>query len=152
MKKVCKACGIEKERNADNFHRLTRAKDGFDYYCKLCRRELALLRNLNPEKCDGIREDCRRRAYKSRYGITPEQKEEMFVAQGRKCASCGSTDPRSKNGWMLDHDHETDKVRGVVCQPCNVALGQVRDSIEHLKRLIEYLQFHKGLLAQGATN
>jgi Recombination endonuclease VII len=73
------------------------------------------------------------------YGMTPEKREEMFNAQGRCCAVCKSTEHGGR-GWQIDHDHATDEVRGILCQHCNLALGQAKDSIEILQALIEYLR------------
>lgn len=77
-----------------------------------------------------------------RYGITFADKEAMLTAQGNQCACCGSSDPRGKNGWHVDHCHSTGKVRGLLCLYCNVALGKVQDSVDHLKKLIQYLEKH----------
>lgn len=75
-----------------------------------------------------------------RYGLTPETRNALFVAQGSVCAACGSPDPKGIRGWHVDHDHVTGKVRGIVCLYCNVALGKVQDSVERLQRLIVYLE------------
>lgn len=77
-----------------------------------------------------------------RYGITFAEKEAMLTSQGNRCACCGSEDPRGKNGWHVDHCHATGKVRGLLCLYCNVALGKVQDSVDHLKKLITYLETH----------
>jgi len=80
------------------------------------------------------------------YGISLEERERIFESQGRTCASCGNTEPGSKKGWAIDHNHETDEIRGILCTPCNVALGMVKDSIERLHQLETYLRkFQKTL-------
>lgn len=78
---------------------------------------------------------------KRHYGLTPEQYEVLWAAQGMKCAACGNTDPGRKNGqWSIDHCHDTKIVRGIVCNGCNLALGHVKDSVERLQMLIDYLK------------
>jgi hypothetical protein len=42
--------------------------------------------------------------------------------------------------WVLDHDHDTGKVRGWICSPCNVTLGAFGDNTINLKRAIKYLE------------
>jgi len=74
-----------------------------------------------------------------RYGLTAEQWDAMFEAQGRCCAVCKRTETKSW-GWHTDHSHRTKVVRGILCDGCNRALGAVDDSIETLIALIEYLQ------------
>ncbi len=58
-----------------------------------------------------------------KYGLTPESWTALFAGQGRKCASCGSTEPGTTWGWHTDHDHQTGRVRGILCLPCNVLAG-----------------------------
>lgn len=85
----------------------------------------------------------RRKAHlKTQYGLTPETRDELLTSQGNRCACCGSDSPNHKQGWVVDHDHVTGKVRGILCQPCNLTLGKVRESTDHLKALIAYLEKH----------
>jgi|LakMenEpi03Aug12_release.lakeMendotaPanAssembly.Ray.scaffolds.fasta_scaffold355094_2 hypothetical protein len=91
-----------------------------------------------------INEYRRRQHYKYKYGMTIEDKEAMLAEQGGVCACCGSTEPRAKYGWAVDHCHTTGKVRGILCHHCNVTLGKVSDSPDHLKKLIAYLEKHCG--------
>ncbi len=73
-------------------------------------------------------------------GITHEQRDQLLKEQGNKCACCGTKDPGSVKGWHVDHCHKTDKIRGVLCATCNIALGHAGDSIEKLKQMITYLE------------
>ncbi len=47
---------------------------------------------------------------------------------------------RRKKVWVVDHDHDTGKIRGIICNPCNVQLGAFKDSIEELEEAIKYLR------------
>lgn len=87
--------------------------------------------------------DERRRAYhlKKYYGIAPAEYEALLFAQQNSCAICRSTDPKDRwDRFHVDHDHRTGKVRGLLCGPCNTAIGKLKDSIPLLKAAIEYLQ------------
>jgi len=84
--------------------------------------------------------------YKAKYGISLDERDALLAEQGGKCAACATADPGPK-GWMTDHDHaccpmpETcgQCIRGIVCMPCNLALGHVNDSTERLQALMDYL-------------
>lgn len=80
------------------------------------------------------------RAYK--YGITPEDFKNMHESQQGKCAIC-STKPKTKRGLHVDHDHDTGKVRGLLCHGCNVALGSFKEDVTLLNKAIEYLRSKK---------
>ena len=82
----------------------------------------------------------RRCKLKQKYNLTIKQWEAIFTSQGRRCAACGSSDPKGKVGWHTDHDHVTNNVRGILCHNCNVTLGLVHDSVAHLNSLVNYLQ------------
>ena len=57
------------------------------------------------------------------YGITQEMYEEMLSKQSGKCALCGG--PPGKRGLFVDHNHKTGRVRGLLCDGCNWAIGAV---------------------------
>lgn len=54
------------------------------------------------------------------YGLEPGEYDRMLEAQDGRCAICGKQ-PRSKR-LSVDHDHDTNKVRALICQPCNRGL------------------------------
>lgn len=89
----------------------------------------------------GKRNKDRRRARQIErdYGITIEQWNELFTKQGNKCAICLGIEPRGGKGWVTDHNHSTNRVRGVLCNVCNVMLGHGQDSIEIFQSAITYL-------------
>jgi hypothetical protein len=75
------------------------------------------------------------------YNMTIESWNILFEAQGRCCAVCKSPYPGRKNGqWSTDHSRKTGKVRGIVCNGCNLALGHVKDDPDRLRMLIQYLE------------
>jgi hypothetical protein len=150
MKKLCWLCNTEKEVNEANFHRLTKSKSGFDYYCKECQNKRGMERYYS-EKGPEIRKKNLERVHRYLYGITREERHKIFEAQGRKCAACKSEFPGNKHGWVLDHDHETSKVRGVLCHSCNVALGSVKDFTSRLEALITYLKAHQPLVLKAVA-
>jgi hypothetical protein len=78
------------------------------------------------------------------YGITLADWDALFESQGRRCGNpgCRITEHGGKN-WATDHDHVTGKVRSILCQGCNVALGSVNESSEKLAGLIQYLKEHE---------
>lgn len=84
-------------------------------------------RAANPEKLRGLH-------LKYKYGITAEQWDAMFAAQGSCCAACRSADPKHKRGWHTDHDHNTGAVRGILCHRCNVTLGNLGDDASGVAR------------------
>lgn len=83
----------------------------------------------------------RRRNEKLRalYGITLEERDAMFTAQGSKCAICGGTEPGAKD-WHTDHDHNAGHVRGILCNNCNLLLGHAEDNPVRLLAAMDYLR------------
>ena len=68
------------------------------------------------------------RHLKRHYGITTAERDALFQAQGNRCARCGTDKPGCKNGWHIDHCHDTEVVRGILCQRCNLILGMQGDN------------------------
>ena len=65
----------------------------------------------------------------------------MLVAQGGVCKICGGDKPDGKHGWHVDHCHVTDRIRGLLCNLCNIGLGGFKDDPAVLQKAIEYLRF-----------
>ncbi|SRR6266513_3869538 len=85
-----------------------------------------------------VKEIDRRKLLKHRYNITPEQYDILLESQDGKCAICGGG-PVGRNRLSVDHDHKTGRVRGLLCQNCNMILGNSHDDTNKLQRAIEYL-------------
>jgi hypothetical protein len=92
--------------------------------------------------------DSRAPSRRTIYGITPNEQDAILVHQGGKCAGCGTTAPGGI-GWCVDHDHACRFcagagcrrcVRGILCSPCNHALGDARDAPATLRSLADYLE------------
>ena len=94
----------------------------------------------NPEK---VKLKNRRCKLKRAYGISIEDYDSMLLLQEGKCAICGSTDSGKKdNTFSIDHDHNTGKVRSLLCSNCNFVLGLVGDNISILQKSIDYIKKH----------
>jgi hypothetical protein len=75
-----------------------------------------------------------------RYGITFEDFEALLEAQGGGCAICGTQTPTGNHGRLVvDHDHATGAVRGILCGRCNQLLGIAQDDTSLLKAAVKYL-------------
>ena len=84
------------------------------------------------------------------YGLTLEQYTAMVEYQDHKCKICGiheTDNALDKTGnpkrLSIEHDHETGQIRGLLCNPCNTALGSFKDNVESLQRAILYLEGSK---------
>lgn len=77
-----------------------------------------------------------------KFNINTNDYGQLFNKQGKKCAICRSSKPGRKGVKYLsvDHCHETDKVRGLLCMRCNLLIGQAQDNIDILKSAIDYLE------------
>jgi hypothetical protein len=73
---------------------------------------------------------------KNEYHITLDDFDRMIVEQSGRCKICGQADPK----LHIDHDHQTGKVRGLLCGPCNRALGIAKDNPALLRAMAAYLE------------
>lgn len=82
----------------------------------------------------------RKHMLKKKYGLTLAQFEAMLETQGGTCAIC----EREQIGMNLhvDHCHQTGRVRGLLCSPCNTAIGQFGDDPDRLVAAMQYLIKH----------
>lgn len=65
---------------------------------------------------------------------------QMLESQNNCCAICGSHQDNFKRQLCVDHNHETGKARGLLCDACNGGIGKLKDSIELLEKAINYLK------------
>lgn len=138
---------------------MARSKDAVRAYNRAYRAKnrdrinasLRLWKKQNPDKVRGYS----RQAYtknplrvrniqlKRKFGIDLATYETMRDAQDNRCAVCHCDTPGGKGDWHVDHDHSTGHVRGLLCQNCNIGLGNFQDSPRFLAAAIKYLQKHK---------
>lgn len=101
------------------------------YRCRLCRRD-------------------RRR--EERFKITSVEYKKLLQDQNNVCAICKkpesyslsstnySLDSNKPRQLSVDHCHSSKKIRGLLCNQCNIGLGKFKDSIEYLLSAVEYLK------------
>lgn len=108
-------------------------RNGVEQYRKQKDKQLAWRKN-NPE-----RYAARQRKYhlRRKYAMTDADFQALVVAQGGKCACCGTI-----AGLVIDHDHASGSVRSLLCQPCNKGLGCFYDDPAKLRLAAEYLEKH----------
>lgn len=104
------------------FHKDKSKKDGREDRCK---------------SCSSIHH--REMSYKRLYGITAQQYQDMYESQEGKCSIC-------KNKFDLlcvDHNHQTNKVRSLLCNDCNYNLGRYKEDKSIFQRFIDYIDFYE---------
>tara|TARA_B100001059_G_C17453368_1_gene388534 strand:+ start:117 stop:596 length:480 start_codon:yes stop_codon:yes gene_type:complete len=74
------------------------------------------------------------------YGLTTTEYDNMLREQNGVCAICGSDNPRGKNVFVIDHNHDTGEVRGLLCDMCNKGIGCLGDNLDKLRSAVLYLE------------
>lgn len=138
-------CGVQFQ----NAKRSARRLDRLERKCESCGGPVPVLRRLGAIYCS---EACKRNAISVRwrerapgymrrylYGVTPEQYAALLAKQDNRCAICKTDTPNGQGGWHVDHDHTTGAVRGLLCNSCNLMLGQAKDDPDRLRAALAYL-------------
>ena len=82
----------------------------------------------------------RRYRLRVEYGMTEEDYQQWLYKQDGKCAICGISESEALGGrFRVDHNHDTTKVRGLLCHSCNIGLGHLGDSIALVRKALGYL-------------
>jgi hypothetical protein len=110
----------------------------------------------NPTKRQKIYRKCH---LKTMFNMTLEDFDLLFETQDYKCAICGSLEPKGKN-WQIDHDHSCclgrtscgKCVRGILCAPCNWALGLFNENVETMEKAIKYVTLRRRISEEVEFN
>lgn len=148
-RKTCTKCGEEKPLSEFRINKQGRL--GRHSRCRACEaqyqrekykrnpeRHAAYIKawqERHPERAAAIKRRCELRR---NYGLTPEDYDSLLHQQQGGCAICG----QAPNGRALnvDHDHVTGRVRGLLCDDCNQAIGKLKDDPQLLLRAAKYLR------------
>lgn len=148
--KACSKCGVV----TDDFGPDFRAKDLLQSSCRSCYKAFDLVRYQKKrlQKCEYQRRyyanlsaeersiRSRRHYLKANYGLSVEEYEAMLSLQNGLCALClKPPSGRRMKVLQVDHCHKTGRVRGLLCNECNTAIGRLGDSEEGIRRTLEYL-------------
>lgn len=133
------------------------AKAATEKYCTKCKLTLPVGRfgkkandpDLYRSSCNQCLAEYRRNAYgkrsiRSLYGLSPEQYAAMLARQAGKCLVCGLPE-RGKRGQRkfslaVDHCHATGVVRGLLCNKCNLGIGNFDDDPARLEAAAAYIR------------
>ena len=125
--KICTKC--KTDRPISDYYKNKGTKDGLTCWCKSCKSK------YQKENPDISRRSNKKSQLKRRYGLTIESRKQMYVDQDGRCLLCDRLIPYSDT--VVDHDHDTDKVRGLLCRHCNTSLGWFENRKERILRYIK---------------
>ena len=127
--KTCTKCGVEKELT--EFYKSKLGPQGRSSECKACTnaRQKA---NYDPVKN-------RAKNLRNRFGMSLEDYDQILESQNGQCRICGTDTPGNKGRFVVDHNHATEKVRGLLCWSCNVGIGHLQDDPSILLSAFNYL-------------
>jgi hypothetical protein len=131
--KTCTKCNITKELS--EFNKSINGKFQKRGDCKICQSKYARIRNK-------ITYDSQVKwkwNMKSTFNLTVDDYNNLFTKQKGCCAICKKHQSEFRKRLAIDHDHETDIIRGLLCSSCNTALGLLKDDVEILESAINYL-------------
>lgn len=137
--KKCPSCGEVKP--ITEFYRDKKAKDGKTPHCKKCHNLQTILYRKNTPNYKERRAEVDR---VRKYGLSNDEYTLMLSNQNNRCGICGKlfTSQDSATVPHVDHDHETGKVRALLCKACNTALGSLKDNPELCIRAAAYLNHY----------
>lgn len=139
--KQCTVCKETKE--LDQFYNVKSTKDGKGYRCKECDNKARQKWSANNPERSHLSQ--RQRNLKHRFGVDLEWYEKQFKKQNYSCAICETKTNKTvgdRQFWnfSVDHCHDSGKIRGILCNNCNRALGLFQDNPELLKKAASYVE------------
>lgn len=111
-------------------------RGGYMPFCKPCRNDYwRELRASSPERNRSHIDAVLRSKLLTVYGMRPEDYERMVAEHDDRCALCNTNDTGRGarfRTWNIDHCHETNRVRGLLCHDCNIKLGHYEWFMKHV--------------------
>lgn len=146
LSRTCQKCGIT--QLFVEFYKNKLCAGGYDTTCKSCMKLQArtYYKENKKEVLTRINNgwlDQKARVLKEKYGMTLDDYKFLHDEQEGKCKLCNSYKELladRTDQLVVDHCHSSGKVRGLLCQHCNMALGLFKDSINTLTNALEYLK------------
>jgi len=151
MTRICPKCKRELPLTSEYFCRSKREKYGFVYSCKKCiyadkkryykTEQGKAARKRRRQKYRSTaegREKHREEMLRYRHGITLEEYNRLFEQQNGLCAICEGVNVDGR-GLAVDHNHQTGKVRGLLCFDCNLLLGRLENLPKAINKVKQYL-------------
>lgn len=140
---LCPVCRVCVSRQQKVYQKTERGRRVRQEYCRRNRERISRYakeyRRKNRDKIARRGKEWHKKTWFWRkYGVTSEAHEQMYLDQNRCCALCGEPVPYDK--IVTDHDHKTNKIRGLLCQRCNLGLGVFGDTLEGFRRATQYLE------------
>jgi len=119
---------------------------GYPYSCKECNSaekkkayDKEAQSSYNKQYYQQNHDKLRDKRFREKYSITLDDFWDLLEAQEYCCKICGTKFPNTTTAPVVDHDHETGVVRGLLCHGCNVGLGRFKDNVDVLAAAIKYL-------------
>jgi hypothetical protein len=131
--KICKTCEVEKL--VTEYQKDITKKDHLRPYCKECtsKRRKQLL----------SKEMIRQRNLEKNFGKGAlDVYKKLFEEQGGVCAICSTPENGRYSNLSIDHNHDTNEIRGLLCNSCNRGIGLLKDSPEVIRKAAEYVETH----------
>ena len=82
----------------------------------------------------------RKHNLKKYFGLTVQDYDDMYIEQGGRCGICGTHQSELSQKLSVDHNHDTNCIRGLLCSSCNLALGTFQDNPNILRNAVKYLE------------
>ena len=137
MKRIRRVLTPEQRQRATTQQRERRTKD----FSAMAKHEayMAAYRANNRER---ILKTAMQSHYRRKFGLTVEARDAMLAAQGGRCAICETTTPKSRKGFGVDHDKQTNRIRAILCTPCNTGIGHLQHDPRILRAAATYMERH----------
>lgn len=136
---ILKCSSCEEDKDSSEFSKKTKCSRGFSYKCKTCHnkyvKDVWYVKNAQKQKDSSAKwkQENKEQVLATAYKISLEELKTLQLVES--CEICGKVAK-----LVIDHDHTTGKVRGMLCTNCNTTLGKAGDDLESIIKFVSYLK------------